>query len=152
MESTHAQVFLSFIMLLQVLLIGSSGTKFNEILFKTHQFTISISNMFGIIGSFCVSLNVSPVWRQAIIWTNAAVLSIRPQGTYFSEISFKNQKFSFKEMLLKMSSAKWQPFFLSLNVLKKNLPIKNSPCHDGSSPGDIKIVKSSAIVILTGSP
>ena len=67
MESTHAQVFLSFIMLLQVLLIGSSGTKFNEILFKTHQFTISFSNMFGIMGLFCVRLNVSPVWRQAII-------------------------------------------------------------------------------------
>ena len=36
--------------------------------------------------------------RQAIIWTNVAILSIRPQGTYFSEILFETQKCSFKEM------------------------------------------------------
>ena len=49
---------------------------------------------------------LSPVRRQAIIWTNAYILSIRlyRQGTYFSEILFKSQKFSFKEMHLKMSS------------------------------------------------
>ena len=60
---------------------------------------------------------LSPVRQQAIIWTNAAILSIRPIGTYFSEILFKIKKFSFKEMHLKMSSAEWRPFCLSLNVL-----------------------------------
>ena len=35
--------------------------------------------------------------------------------TYFSEIIFKIQNFSFKEMHLKMSSAKWQALCLGLN-------------------------------------
>ena len=50
---------------------------------------------------------LSPIRHQAIIWSNAAVLSNRPLETYFSEILFKFQKFSFMEMHMKMSSAKW---------------------------------------------
>ena len=42
---------------------------------------------------------------------NAHLLSIGPLGTNFSEIQSKIQKFSFKKMHLKMSSAKWQPFY-----------------------------------------
>ena len=53
---------------------------------------------------------VWPGRRQAIIWTSAAILSIRPQGTYFNEILFEIQMFSFKKMRLNMSSAKWRPF------------------------------------------
>ena len=41
-----------------------------------------------------------------------------PLGTSFSEIRSKIRTFSFKKMLLKMSSAKWRPFCLSLIVLK----------------------------------
>ena len=55
--------------------------------------------------------------RQAIIWTNAGILLIRPLGTNFSEISIKSLTFSFTKMLLKVSSAKWRPFCLGLNVL-----------------------------------
>ena len=36
---------------------------------------------------------LSPDQHQAIIWTNAAKSSIRPQGKYFSEILFKIQSF-----------------------------------------------------------
>ena len=54
---------------------------------------------------------------QAIIWTNVEIFLIGPLGTNFSEISIKIYIFSFKKMHLKMSSAKWQPFFPSLNVL-----------------------------------
>ena len=53
---------------------------------------------------------LSPVRRQAIIWTNAGILLIRPLGTNFSEILIGIQTFSFKKMHLKMSSAKWRPF------------------------------------------
>ena len=53
---------------------------------------------------------LSPVWCQAIIWTNAGSLSIGPLGTMFSEILMKIQFFSFIKMHLKISSAKWQPF------------------------------------------
>ena len=60
---------------------------------------------------------LSPGRRQAIIWTNAGILLIRPLGTNFSEILIGIQTFSFKKMHLKMSSAKWRPFCLGLNVL-----------------------------------
>ena len=41
---------------------------------------------------------LSPVQRQASIRTNAVLLSIRPQGTYFDEISTKIQIFSFNKI------------------------------------------------------
>ena len=61
---------------------------------------------------------LSPGRRQAIIWTSAGILSIGPLGTNFSEILIGIQTFSFKKMHLKMSSVKWRPFCLGLNVLR----------------------------------
>ena len=61
---------------------------------------------------------LSPGRRQAIIWTNAGILLIGPLGTNFSEIIIKIDTISFKKMHLKMSSAKWRPFCLGLNVLR----------------------------------
>ena len=55
--------------------------------------------------------------RQAIIWTNAVILLIGPLGTNFSENLIKIITFSFTKMRLKVSSAKWWPFCLGLNVL-----------------------------------
>ena len=63
---------------------------------------------------------LSPRRRQAIIWTSAGILLIRPLGTNFSEILIGIQTFSFKKMYLKMSSAKWRPFCLGINVLNSN--------------------------------
>ena len=60
---------------------------------------------------------LSPGRRQAIIWTNAGILFIGLSGTNFSEILIEILTFSFKKMCLKLSSAKWRPFCLSLNVL-----------------------------------
>ena len=60
---------------------------------------------------------LSPGRRQAIIWTNSGILLIGPWGTNFSEILIGIQTFSFKKMHLKMSFAKWRPFYLVLNVL-----------------------------------
>ena len=60
---------------------------------------------------------LSPGRRQAIIWTNAGLLSIGTLETNFSEIPIELQTFSFKKMHLKMSSGKWRPFCLGLNVL-----------------------------------
>ena len=54
---------------------------------------------------------LSPVWRQAIIYTSACLLSIGPLGTNLSEILIKTPKFSFTKMHLNISSAKWWPFF-----------------------------------------
>ena len=60
---------------------------------------------------------LSPGRRQAIIWTSAGILLIGPLGTNFSEVLIGIHTFSLKKMHLKMSSAKWRPFCLVLNVL-----------------------------------
>ena len=60
---------------------------------------------------------LSPGRRQAIVWTNAEILLIEPPGTSFSEILIEIHTISFKKMQLKMSSVKWRPFCLGLNVL-----------------------------------
>ena len=71
----------------------------------------------GILTSIGSDNGLSPGRRQAIIWTNAGILLIWPLGTNFSEILIGIQTFSFKKMHLKMSSGKWRPFCLGLNVL-----------------------------------
>ena len=68
----------------------------------------------AIIGS---DYGLAPGRRQTIIWTNYGILLIGPLGTNFSEILVGIQTFSFKKMHLKMSSTKWRPFCLGLNVL-----------------------------------
>ena len=70
----------------------------------------------SIIGS---DNGLAPDRRQAIIWTNAGILLIGTLGTNFNEILIEIQTFSFKNIHLKMSSGKWRPFYLGLNVLKR---------------------------------
>ena len=52
---------------------------------------------------------------QAIIPNNAWILLIRPLGTNFSENLIEIHAFSFKKMHLKLSCAKWWPFWPGLN-------------------------------------
>ena len=61
---------------------------------------------------------LSPDRRQAIIWTNAGILLIRPLGTNFNEMLFEILTFLIMKMRLNVSSAKWRPFCLGLNVLR----------------------------------
>ena len=79
-----------------------------------------------IIGSYN---GLSPGRRQAIIWTNAGILLIGPLGTNFSEIVIEIHTFSFKKMHLKMSSGKWRPFCLGLNVLKASRHHSSPSCN-----------------------
>ena len=74
---------------------------------------ICISKL-SIIGS---DNGLSPGWCQTIIWSNAGILSIGPIGTIFNEILIEIHTFSFKKIHFKMSSGKWWPFCLCLNVL-----------------------------------
>ena len=67
-----------------------------------------------IIGS---NNGLSPGRCWAIILTNAGILLIGPLGTNFNDILIEIHTFSFKKMYFKMSSAKWWPFCLGLNVL-----------------------------------
>ena len=59
---------------------------------------------------------LSPGRRQAITWTNVGILLIGPLGTNFSEMLIEIHTFSYKKIHLKMSSGKWRPFCLGLNV------------------------------------
>ena len=59
--------------------------------------------------------------RQTIIWTNAGILFTAPLETNFSEILTGTQRFSIKKIHFKMSSPKWRPFCLGLNMLMEHL-------------------------------
>ena len=84
-----------------------------------------ILNHWGRVTHICVGNlttigsdnGLSPGRRQAIIWTNAGILSIGHLGRNFSEFLIEIHTFSFKKMHLKRSSGKWRPFCLGLNVL-----------------------------------
>ena len=62
---------------------------------------------------------LSPGRRQAIIWSNAGILSTEPLGTNVSEILIEIYTFSLKKMHLKMSSGKWRPSCLGLGELTR---------------------------------
>ena len=55
----------------------------------------------GKLATIASDNGLSPVQRQAIIWTNAGKLSIGPLGTNFSEILIESHISSFKKMQLK---------------------------------------------------
>ena len=59
---------------------------------------------------------LAPIRCQAIIWTNDDLSFIESMERYFSEICIKIDA-SYKNTFLKMSSAKWQPFCPSLDVV-----------------------------------
>ena len=63
-------------------------------------------------------LLTSPVRRHAIIWTNAAIFSIRPQGAYFTEILFKTQNVShWRKCTWKYRLRNGHHFCFGINVL-----------------------------------
>ena len=59
-----------------------------------------------------------PVWYQCITWTNEDLLSVWHSGKPSNQIWIEIWKSSFKKMLLKMWSAKWQPYCSGPKVLK----------------------------------
>ena len=63
---------------------------------------------------------LSPRRRQGIIWTKAEILLIWPLGTNFSEILIEIDIFSLKKMHFQLSSGKWWPFCLELNVFTQS--------------------------------
>ena len=100
---------------------------------------VSVGNL-TIIGS---DNGLSPGRRHTVIWTNAGILLIGPLGTNFNEISTEILTFSFKKMRLKVSSAKWQPFCVGLNVFTAHsVPDKckmNAACSSTHSGPNTKI-------------
>ena len=88
------------------------------------NFEVLVSVCWGRVTHICVRKliiigsdnGLSPGQHQAIIWNNAGMMLIVPLGTNFSEILIEIITISFKKMRLKVSSAKWRPFCLGLNV------------------------------------
>ena len=86
---------------------------------------VPVLTHWGRVTHICVSKltiivsdnGLSPGRRQTIIWTNAGILLIGPLGTKFNETSIEIHTISFKKIHLKMSSGKWRPSCLGLNVL-----------------------------------
>ena len=74
---------------------------YHTLLGKWGGVTHTCASKLTIIGS---DNGLSPGRRQAIIWSNAGILSIGPLGTNFSEIFINIHIFSFKKIHLKMSS------------------------------------------------
>ena len=89
-----------------------------------HSASMSLTH-WGRVTHICVSRltitgsdnGLSPGRRQAILWTNNGILLIGPLGTNCKENLSEILTFLFMKMRLKVSSAKWRPFCLSLNVL-----------------------------------
>ena len=104
--------------------------------YMNYELIILSLTHWGRVTHLCVSKltiigsdnGLSPGRRQAIIWTNAGILLIRTLGTNFSEMLSEIRAFSFKKMHFKMSSAKWRPLCLGLNVLKE-LVFKDNVTH-----------------------
>ena len=88
-----------------------------EILHKMDPCTQSVNSCVGKLTSIGSDNGLSPVRRQAIIWTNARVLLIGPVWANFNEILVGVQIFPFRKMHLHMSSANLRPVCLGLNVL-----------------------------------
>ena len=59
---------------------------------------------------------LSPDWRQSSISTDPGILLIGPLGTIFTGILIEMHILSFQKIHLKMSSGKWRPFCLGINV------------------------------------
>ena len=69
---------------------------------------------------------LSPGRRQAIICTNVGILLIRNVGTNFREILSEIYIFLFKNMHLKISSAKSRPFCLGLDVFRSHKAVADT--------------------------
>ena len=86
---------------------------------------LNVLTLWGRVTHICISKltiigsdnGLSPGRRQAIIWTNDGILLIRTFQKHFSEIVSEIHAFSFMKMHFKMSSGKWLPSCLGLNVL-----------------------------------
>ena len=76
---------------------------------ETELFFVKTHIIHALAETTSEAYGLSPVWRHAITQTNAQLLSIGLLGTNFSEIRILILTFSFKQMCLKTSSAKWRP-------------------------------------------
>ena len=92
---------------------------------------------------------LSPGRRQVIFWISDGILWIRPLGTNFSEILIA---FWLKKMRLNVSSAKWRPICLGLNVLRalrQHYVDNRLHRHVCSTKADKQRVRTMRFVVVT---
>ena len=87
-----------------------SLTHWGWVMYKCFSNLTIIMSDNGLLPSHC----------HAIFWTSAGMLLIGHLETNLSAILIKIHTFSLKKIHLKLLSAKWQPFCLSLIVLKED--------------------------------
>ena len=110
----------------QKMLVVYHGKTYYDLLLSNYNYTFTISlTHWGRATHICIGKltiigsenGLSPGRRQAIIWTNVEILLSGPLGTNTSKILIQMLLSSLKKMRLNVSSAKWRPFCLGLNVL-----------------------------------
>ena len=114
--------------------ILNEGVMFT-VLFWIFSIVVPLLTLWGRVTHICLGklINIGsdnglkPGRRQAIVWTIAGILLIRPLWRNFSEFLIIIHTFSFNKMHLKMPSAKWHPFCLGLNMLT-HLPLVPHIC------------------------
>ena len=111
--TVHLKKYAHIVRLCRVLFWIDSSGPYSQLTHWGRVTHVCVSKL-TIIGS---DNGLSPGRRQAIIWTNAGILVIRPLGTNFNEMLVEILTFSFMKMRLKVSSGKWRPFCLGLNEL-----------------------------------
>ena len=96
----------------------------------TDQLILNLHKLINPISPWCriyASVNwviigsgngLSPVWRQAITWTNAGLLSVGLLGK--KSVNFESEFYYFhsRKCIWKCLLAKWRPSCLGFNVLK----------------------------------
>ena len=99
---------------------------YNFLFLKKHSAYQKLTHWCRLMDTYINKLTITgsgnallPDRHKAFTWTNAEILLIGTLGTNFSDILIAIKTFQFMKMHLKMSSAKWQPFCLGLNVLSQ---------------------------------
>ena len=140
---------------ISVALLPSSSWSDSLQRMKSGRYVCSLTH-WGRVTHICVGKltiidsddGLSPAGRQAIIWTNVGILLIWPLGTNFNEILIEIYIFSFKKMHLKMSSVKWRPFCLGLNVLKMVNVSSGGPSHYSDVMMRVKVFQVIGVLIV----
>ena len=83
-------VFVQFIWICR---LQNGGTYVSTLLFKTYPALPPLCLIYASVNRVSIDSDngLSPIRRQAIIWTNTGLSSIAPSGTIFSEILAKNK-------------------------------------------------------------
>ena len=83
-----------------------------------------------------------PTLCQDIIWTNVVILSIRPQGTYFSEILFEIRENTLEMAVCEMAAILSRPQCVNSQIPgKMGITVKKQDIQRMTTPGHMTLMK-----------